>query len=72
MFTKATFAAALILATASGAFAATKHQNFTALQNAYNSAVGVGNEYNPSGAYVGTDPDPAVRFELRRDWGRGQ
>jgi hypothetical protein len=71
MFTKSAFALAIILATASGALAATKHPNITALQNAYNSAV-VTTVYNPAGAYVGTDPDPAVRFELRRDWGRGQ
>jgi hypothetical protein len=71
MFTKSTFALAVILATASGALAATKHPNLSAFQNAYNSAVAT-TVYNPSGAYVGTDPDPAVRFELRRDWGRGQ
>jgi hypothetical protein len=27
--------------------------------------------YNPLGAYVGTDPDLNIRFELNRDWGRG-
>jgi hypothetical protein len=27
--------------------------------------------YNPRGAYVGTDPDLNVRFELRRDSDRG-
>ena len=69
MFTKATFALTLVLATASGALAATKHPD-AALKNAYNSAA-VATVYNPSGHYVGTDPDAAVRFELQRDWGRG-
>jgi hypothetical protein len=60
MFTKTAFGVALILATASGALAATK------TQNAYP------NGYNAAGAYVGTDPDVNVRFELNRDVGRGQ
>ena len=71
MFTKATFALALVFATASGALAATKHPNTAALKNAYNS-VGVATVYNPSGAYVGTDPDLNIRFELNRDWDRGR
>ena len=71
MFTKVTFALALVFATASGALAATKHPNTAALKNAYNSAAAA-TVYNPSGPYVGTDPDAAVRFELQRDWGRGQ
>ena len=65
MFTKTTFALAVILATASGALAAAKHQSIAP------SLDGVANVYNPAGAYVGSDPDPGVRFELRRDWGRG-
>jgi len=67
MFTKATAALAVILATASGALAATKSHNINPnpSQNVYTDV------YNPTGAYVGTDPDLNVRFELRRDWGRG-
>jgi hypothetical protein len=66
MFTKTAFGLAIILATASGALAATKTHNVTPSQAAYNTV------YNPSGAYVGTDPDRNVRFELNRDWARGQ
>ena len=62
MFTKALFALAIVLATASGGLAATKTQN--AIAPSYNV-------YNPRGAYVGADPDPSVRFEVRRDWARG-
>jgi hypothetical protein len=61
MFTKATFALAFALATASGALAATKSQIIVPSQNVY----------NPAGAYVGTDPDTNIRFELRRDSDRG-
>jgi hypothetical protein len=61
MFTKATLGLAVILATASGALAATKTHSIPT-QSGYNS----------TGAYVGTDPDLNVRFELNRDWGRGQ
>jgi hypothetical protein len=61
MFTKATFALAFALATASGALAATKNQSIVPGQNVY----------NPAGAYVGTDPDLNIRFELNRDWDRG-
>jgi hypothetical protein len=65
MFTKTAFGLAVILATASGALAATK-THVTAVRDAIHDA------YNHSGAYVGTDPDLNVRFELNRDWGRGQ
>lgn len=65
MFTKATLGLAVILATASGALAATKTQN-VAPSHDVNYTV-----YNPAGAYVGSDPDINVRFELNRDWGRG-
>jgi hypothetical protein len=61
MFTKTTFALAFALATASGALAATKSQSIDQSQNVY----------NPCGAYVGTDPDLNVRFELKRDSDRG-
>jgi hypothetical protein len=58
MFTKTTFAMAFALANASGALAATKTQSIGPSQETV---------YNPAGAYVGTDPDLNVRFELRRD-----
>jgi hypothetical protein len=66
MFTKTAFGLAIILATASGALAATKNHSAAPTHNAYS------NGYNAAGAYVGTDPDLNVRFELNRDWGRGQ
>ena len=66
MFTKIASGLAIILATASGALAATKTHNITPSQSVYT------NVYNPSGAYVGTDPDLSVRFELNRDWARGR
>ena len=62
MFTKAAFGLAVILATASGALAATKGIAPT------HDARSV---YSPTGVYVGTDPDLHVRFELNRDWARG-
>ena len=62
MFTKTAFGLAIILATASGGLAATKNHGTASTHNGYNAA----------GAYVGTDPDLNVRFELNRDWGRGQ
>jgi hypothetical protein len=63
MFTKTAFGLAIILATASGALAAThnidpSHAEYT-------------NVYNPLGAYVGTDPDLNVRLGVKRDWGAG-
>jgi citrate synthase len=61
MFTKTMFAVAFALATASGAVAAVKSQSTNQGQNVY----------NPRGAYVGTDPDLNVRFELKRDSDRG-
>ena len=60
MFAKAAFALALVLATASGALAATKQ-----------SLQPRNDVYDARGMYVGSDPDAGVRFELRRDWGRG-
>jgi len=66
MFSKTAFALAIMLATASGALAATKTHNTVPAQNAY------GNGYNAAGDYVGTDPDLTIRFELNRDWGRGR
>jgi hypothetical protein len=61
MFTKATFALAFVLATASGTLAATKQQSFEPRNDVYDAR----------GTYVGSDPDAGIRFEMRRDWGRG-
>jgi hypothetical protein len=61
MFTKTTLALAFVLATASGALAATKQQSFAP-----------GNDLYERGIYVGTDPDANVRFELHRDADRGK
>jgi hypothetical protein len=61
MFTKTTFALAFALASASGALAATKQQNFQHSHSVYDAR----------GTYVGADPDAKVRFELRRDSDRG-
>jgi len=60
MFTKTTFALAFVVATASGALAATKQQ----------SADPRNDVYDARGNYIGSDPDANVRFELRRDWNR--
>jgi hypothetical protein len=65
MFSKTAFGLAIILATASGALAATKSHSAAPTHNAYS------NGYNAAGAYVGTDPDLNVRFGLKRDWGAG-
>ena len=62
MFTKTTFALAFVLATASGALAATKQQ----------SADPRNDVYDARGNYIGSDPDANVRFELRRDSDRGK
>jgi hypothetical protein len=64
MLTKTAFGIALVLATLTGSVAATKphavvmhmHQNI----------------YNPYGAYIGTDPDPSIRFNLLRDASHGR
>ena len=69
MFTKTTFGLAIILATASGAWAATEARSVAPIQNVYNPRGA--NVSNPGGRYLGTDPDANVRFELRRDWERG-
>ena len=62
MFPKTTFALAFVLATASGALAATKRQSFQPRNDVYDAR----------GNYVGSDPDANVRFELRRDWDHGK
>ena len=64
MFTKAAFGLAVVLASASGA-AAMKADSTSLSQIVYT------NVYNPLGASVGSDPDLNIRFELNRDWGRG-
>jgi hypothetical protein len=61
MLTKAIFGLALVLAPASGALAYAKH-----------AVAPDQNVHNPQGAYVGTDPDPRIRFELNRDWDHGR
>ena len=61
MFTKTTFALAFVVATASGALAATKQQSLQPRNDVY----------DVQGTYVGSDPDASVRFELRRDSSRG-
>jgi len=65
MFAKTAFGLALVLATASTTLAATKTHSFASSHDVYT------NVYNHAGAYVGTDPDRGVRFELNRDSGRG-
>jgi hypothetical protein len=62
MFTKATFVLAIIVGTASGALARTT-QHTTAPSH---------DVYDTRGTYVGSDPDPSVRFELRRDPDHGK
>jgi len=62
MFTKTSFAVAFAIATASGALAATKQPSFQPAHDVYDA----------HGAYVGSDPDAKVRFELRRDSDRGK
>jgi hypothetical protein len=62
MFTKATIVLSIFTATASSALAAVKHQSVVPGQSAYDTR----------GTYLGSDPDANVRFELRRDEGRGQ
>ena len=66
MFTKTAFGLAIILATASGALAATKTHNITPNHPVYS------NGYTATGEYVGTDPDLNIRFELNRDGERGR
>jgi hypothetical protein len=58
MLTKAILGLAVILATASGALAVTKSHSVA--PNAYGA-------YSRDAAYIGTDPDLNIRFELNRD-----
>jgi hypothetical protein len=63
MLTKSAIGLALALATVSGTLATAKTPAAVAPNQ---------NVYNPGGAYVGTDPDPSIRYELNRDWYRGR
>jgi hypothetical protein len=66
MLTKTAFGLALVLATVTGSLAATKpHASAQA-------AAPVQNVYSPSGTNLGTDPNPAIRFDLQRDWSHGR
>ena len=64
MFTNTTFALACVLATASGALAATKIHSIAPSQDGCTV-------YNPAGAYVGTDPGFKIRLEVNRGWDQG-
>jgi hypothetical protein len=57
MLTKAAFGLTIVLATVSGSFAAPPTHSVGSGQTVYSA----------SGAYIGTDPDQGVRFELNRD-----
>jgi hypothetical protein len=65
MLAKTVFGIALVVATASASVAAPKH-------NTPATAASIQTIYNPSGAYVRTDPDPSVRFDLKRDADHGR
>ncbi len=74
MFTKATFALAFTLATTSGALVGpASAEGWQYYGNATAGAPDFARHdvYGARGAYVGTDPDAHVRFELRRDSDRG-
>ena len=62
MFTRTTIALAIIVGAASGALAATKQHGIDSRHDVRDT----------NGTYFGSDPDANVRFELRRDWQRGQ
>jgi hypothetical protein len=61
MFSKTAFALAISVATVSGAMAAAEHQSYAPHRDVYDAR----------GTFVGSDPDANIRFELRRDEGRG-
>jgi hypothetical protein len=56
MFAKTTLAIALVIATASSAFAAPKSYSTNSRHDVY-----------VNGKYVGSDPDPTIRSTLARD-----
>jgi hypothetical protein len=76
---------ALVIPVVASAHVRTEHRlnrhvnqlNSTALSSAYASANSAAHRRGaldvvaPDGRYLGTDPDPAIRFELGRDFGRG-
>jgi hypothetical protein len=61
MFTKTAIALVLIFGTASGALAQKKHST-----NPRNDV------FDITGKYLGSDPDPTVRFMLQHDRGNSQ
>jgi hypothetical protein len=65
MLTRTAFGLALILATASGSLAATRHHPIAPPAPQQNI-------YNPYGPYIVTDPDPSIRYEMSRDWSHGR
>jgi hypothetical protein len=58
MFTKAALAIALVIGTASSAFAAPKNYSTSPSHDVF-----------VNGKYVGSDPDPTIRSTLARDVG---
>lgn len=58
MLTKTALAIALVIATASGAFAASKTYSTNPAHDVF-----------VNGKYVGSDPDPSIRSMLSRDVG---
>jgi hypothetical protein len=66
MLTKIAFGLAVIVAATSSSLAATRYQATNQVGAAQQ------NINHPAGAYVATDPDANVRFDLRRDWSRGR
>jgi hypothetical protein len=67
MLTRSAIGLALIVATASGALAATKPHSGAPVAPAQAQ-----NVYNPYGSPIRTDPDPNVRFNLMREWDQGR
>jgi hypothetical protein len=86
MFTKITTALVIILGVTSGALAATAHQqHYANPASAYGAAFGARatttqRQHSPNpawdvydnGHYVGSDPDPNVRMQLRVDPNGGE
>jgi hypothetical protein len=58
MFTKSALAIAVVIGTASGAFAAPKKYSTNTAHDVF-----------VNGKYVGSDPDPTIRSTLARDTG---
>jgi hypothetical protein len=66
MLTRTAIGLALVVATASGSLAATRHPTPAP------AAPAAQNVYNPYGANIGSDPDRNIRFNLQRDWTHGR